>query len=132
MVHLPIPYADRDAYRQTKHPDTTPNNTLPPKQALFALNGIYFPVLRTTISRVFGEAQFGAALGAVATMQQVTNTVAPSAFSLLYSQTVSLNITVPHVIDSHFGTMTSTIISPSLAACVRQRCRSRDPACHLR
>ena len=71
--------------------------------ALFALNGIYFPVLRTTISRVFGEAQFGAALGAVATMQQVTNTVAPAAFSLLYSQTVDLKVTVPHVVDDHFG-----------------------------
>ena len=69
----------------------------------FPLNGLYFPVLRTTIAGIFGPERHSLALGAVATLQQVTQTIAPPAFTKIYGETLNLNATIPYLAPNNFG-----------------------------
>jgi len=69
----------------------------------FSLNGLYFPILRTTIAGIFGPKKHALALGAVATLQQVTATVAPPVFTRIYQDTLHWNVTITGVVEDNFG-----------------------------
>lgn len=88
----------------------------------FALNGVYFPVLRSMIASTFGPELFGVSLGAVATMQAVTNAIAPPGFSAVYAATVGMNYTIPGFSHEELGPRIAFSFSPSLmslvAACI--------------
>lgn len=51
-------------------------------------------VMRSMVARTFGPAKFGLALGAVATLQQITQVVSPTTFPLVWKATAGINGTV--------------------------------------
>jgi hypothetical protein len=56
------------------------------------MNGLYFPVVRTQIAKIFGADNYGTSLAAVATIQQLTQIVAPIIFTFVYKQTEAIKV----------------------------------------
>ena len=82
------------------------------------LNGIYFPVMRSMMARAFGPARFGLALGAVGTLQQISQVVAPTAFPLVWKATAGVNGTVPGFPHAALGPRISYSFIPAGCAVV--------------
>eukprot|EP00041_Stephanoeca_diplocostata_P008255 m.120265 g.120265 ORF g.120265 m.120265 type:complete len:180 (+) comp17243_c2_seq36:1880-2419(+) len=83
----------------------------------FLLSGAHVPLLthstlaslpcayrgRSTVSKIFGPSKYGESLCAVATLQQLAQTVAVIVFPHLYSSVLSMDTTVHGIIQDNFG-----------------------------
>lgn len=54
------------------------------------MKGLFFPIVRTTVCAIFGKEKYGASLSAIATIEQMTQLVAPVVFSRVYKRTVGV------------------------------------------
>eukprot|EP00041_Stephanoeca_diplocostata_P019200 m.408953 g.408953 ORF g.408953 m.408953 type:complete len:519 (-) comp21238_c0_seq30:206-1762(-) len=67
------------------------------------LNGLYFPIVRAAVSKLFGPQKYGESLGAVATLQQLAQTIAAIAFPRMYSSLLHVNANIPEIVTDDFG-----------------------------
>jgi len=56
------------------------------------LCAVYYPIVRTLVAETFGRTKYGASLGALSAVQQITQLVAPSVCPPIYSATESMTL----------------------------------------